>query len=71
MIKKTVLWMIKAYSFLISPLVGANCRFHPTCSDYTRQAIEKYGVIKGGYFGVRRIGKCHPWYHGKHHDPVP
>jgi len=71
MIKAAVIYLIKGYSFLISPLLGKNCRFHPTCSAYTTQAIQKYGVIKGGYLGVKRICKCHPWHNGQYDDPVP
>lgn len=63
--------LIKGYRFLISPLLGPNCRFHPTCSCYAIQAIEKHGVIKGSWLATKRIGKCHPWYNGQFDDPVP
>lgn len=63
--------IIKGYSFLISPLLGQNCRFSPTCSSYMMKAIQMHGVIKGVYLGLRRILKCHPYYHGDFHDPVP
>ena len=62
--------LIKAYQYLISPLLGPSCRFHPTCSHYAIEAISEYGVLKGGYFSVRRIIKCHPLHEGGH-DPVP
>jgi len=64
-----VLKLIAGYSRIISPLTGRSCRFYPTCSDYTRQAIEKYGLLKGGWMGIIRIGKCHPWHPGGF-DPV-
>ena len=61
---------IKIYQILISPLLGSNCRFTPTCSQYTIEAIQKYGPFKGGWLGFRRILRCHPWG-GCGHDPVP
>lgn len=70
MLKRVAISLIKGYSFLISPLLGRNCRFYPTCSSYTQQAIEKYGVLKGGTMGAKRICKCHPWYQGDFDDPV-
>jgi len=56
--------MILFYRVAISPFLGANCRFHPTCSRYTYQAILKYGVIRGIIKGTIRISKCHPWHPG-------
>ena len=61
---------IKIYQILISPLFGPSCRFTPTCSQYTIEAIQKYGPLKGGWLGFRRILRCHPWG-GCGHDPVP
>jgi putative membrane protein insertion efficiency factor len=61
---------IKIYQILISPLLGPSCRFTPTCSQYTIEAIQKYGPLKGGWLGFRRISRCHPWG-GCGHDPVP
>ncbi|MGB1237392.1 MAG: membrane protein insertion efficiency factor YidD [Pseudomonadales bacterium] len=58
------LLLIKAYQYLISPLLGSNCRFYPTCSSYTREAIEVHGAIKGVWLGVKRILKCHPYSDG-------
>jgi hypothetical protein len=69
--KVLLIKLIRGYSYLISPLLGRNCRFYPTCSDYTRQAIEKHGAVKGTFAGMRRILKCHPWYHGEMVDSVP
>ena len=62
--------IIKLYQMLISPLLGPNCRFHPTCSHYAIEAIAKHGVLKGGYLSVRRLIKCHPLHKGGL-DPVP
>ena len=61
---------IKIYQTLISPLIGPSCRFTPSCSQYTIEAIQKYGPLKGGWLGFRRIIRCHPWG-GCGHDPVP
>lgn len=62
--------VIKIYQYLISPLMGASCRFIPTCSQYGVEAIKKYGPFKGGWLTIKRIVRCHPW--GKHgYDPLP
>lgn len=64
------LGIIRLYQLLLSPLLGASCRFTPTCSQYGVEAIKKYGPFKGGWLTLKRIASCHPW--GKHgHDPVP
>lgn len=68
-ILKIPLGLIFLYQKLISPLMPAHCRFTPTCSEYTKQAIKHYG-FKGVWLGVRRIIRCHPWNVGGH-DPVP
>ena len=61
---------IKLYQILISPFLGPSCRFNPTCAQYSIEAIQKYGPIKGSWLSIKRISKCHPW--GKSgHDPVP
>lgn len=61
---------IRGYQLLISPLIGVNCRFYPSCSEYTRLSIAKHGLIRGGGYGLRRIAKCHPFHPGGV-DPVP
>lgn len=61
---------IKAYQYLLSPLLGKNCRFDPSCSHYMIQAIEEWGMLKGGWLGIKRIFRCHPWG-GSGNDPVP
>jgi putative membrane protein insertion efficiency factor len=64
------IFLIKIYQLFISPLFPSSCRFVPTCSAYTKEALEKYGLIKGLWLGIKRISKCHPW--GKSgYDPVP
>lgn len=70
MIKKFLVVIIRGYQKFISPLLGNNCRFSPTCSEYFILAVEKYGVIKGGYLGGKRILKCHPFNPGGY-DPLP
>jgi hypothetical protein len=62
--------LIKIYQLLISPLFPPSCRFTPTCSHYTLDALKKYGILKGGWLGFRRIIRCHPWG-GSGYDPVP
>lgn len=67
--KKICLGLIKIYQFF-SKYTPPTCRFTPTCSEYTRQAIEKYGVMRGIWLGIKRISKCHPWHEGGY-DPLP
>jgi len=62
--------LVRAYQLLVSPVLGPTCRFEPTCSAYTYQAIDRYGLVKGGLFGLRRILRCHPFADGGP-DPVP
>jgi hypothetical protein len=65
-----IVGMIRFYQRRISPLTGPTCRFHPTCSQYTLQAVQKYGALKGSWLGIRRIFRCHPFHPGGF-DPVP
>lgn len=61
---------IRAYRLLISPLLGSRCRFHPSCSEYAIEALQRHGLWKGLRLALRRIGSCHPWHAGGF-DPVP
>ncbi|WP_136808212.1 membrane protein insertion efficiency factor YidD [Desulfosediminicola flagellatus] len=63
------LGLVRGYQYVISPLLPPSCRFIPTCSTYTIQAIEKYGAIRGSFLGIRRILRCHPFSRGGY-DPV-
>lgn len=62
--------LIRGYQIFISPLFPPSCRYLPTCSEYGYEAIEKYGIIKGGWMALRRILRCHPFRPGGY-DPVP
>jgi putative membrane protein insertion efficiency factor len=64
MMKKAVLLAIRVYQLTLSPILGGQCRFYPSCSSYTRQAIDKHGVGRGLSLGVRRLLKCHPFHPG-------
>ncbi|HZU11261.1 MAG TPA: membrane protein insertion efficiency factor YidD [Chloroflexota bacterium] len=68
--RSVVIGLIVVYQRLISPLLGPACRYEPSCSEYARQAIERYGVARGAWMGVRRIARCHPFHPGGY-DPVP
>jgi uncharacterized protein len=69
-VKQILMALIKVYQKVISPMLPPSCRFTPTCSEYTYQAIAKYGALRGGWLGICRIGRCHPWNPGGY-DPVP
>ncbi|MBN1684297.1 MAG: membrane protein insertion efficiency factor YidD [Gammaproteobacteria bacterium] len=56
-----LLYTIKGYSYFISPILGQNCRFYPSCSQYAQEALKKYGSLKGTYLTIKRLLKCHPW----------
>ncbi len=70
MLKRLLVGMITLYQRFISPALPSRCRFYPTCSQYSKEAILKHGPVKGGYLAVRRILRCHPLNPGGH-DPVP
>lgn len=69
--KRLMLAGIRFYQRYISPGLPPRCRFIPTCSQYALEAVQKYGALKGGYLAVRRLLRCHPFYHGDIYDPVP
>ena len=73
-VSKVLAWpliqLVRLYRLAISPWLGANCRFDPTCSSYAIEALEVHGVLKGTWLAMRRIGRCHPWG-GSGYDPVP
>ncbi|MCW8927179.1 MAG: membrane protein insertion efficiency factor YidD [Xanthomonadales bacterium] len=67
---KFILGLIRLYQLTLSPLLGQHCRFTPSCSQYTSEAIRKYGAAKGSWLGIKRILRCQPFCEGGH-DPVP
>jgi len=62
--------IVRGYQLLISPMFPSSCRYTPTCSSYTFEALTKYGLFKGGWLGIKRISRCHPWG-GSGYDPLP
>ncbi len=68
--KYPLIWLLKAYRLLISPLYGQVCRYHPSCSAYALEAVTQHGSIRGSWLAVRRLARCHPWAAGGY-DPVP
>lgn len=64
-------FLIRIYAFAVSPLLGRNCRFEPTCSCYAHEALEKHGTLKGLLLTARRLLRCHPWSNASWNDPVP
>ena len=67
--RKLIVAVLRFYKWSVSPLLPSACRYYPSCSDYMRQAIEKHGVAKGGWMGVKRLLRCHP-FHAGGLDPV-
>jgi hypothetical protein len=70
MMERVLVGLIKLYRFAISPMLGSNCRFTPTCSAYALTALQRHGTIKGSWLAIKRISRCHPWHPGGS-DPVP
>lgn len=70
MLKKIAFGTVRFYQYCIRPLLPNACRYTPSCSEYSVQAIEKYGALKGSWLGIKRILRCHPWG-GHGYDPVP
>jgi uncharacterized protein len=68
--RRILMALIRVYQWTVSPLLGPCCRFHPSCSCYTHEAIERHGAIRGLWLGVRRLLRCHPFVEGGY-DPVP
>jgi putative membrane protein insertion efficiency factor len=68
--KTLLLLLVRAYQLGISPFLGQNCRFYPSCSQYAMEAIGRHGAAKGGWLSAKRLCKCHPWHPGGL-DPVP
>jgi uncharacterized protein len=62
--------MLRIYRWCISPMLGSNCRFYPSCSCFAEEAVQLHGVLRGSYLASRRILRCHPWHPGGY-DPVP
>ena len=63
--RKALIFLIEKYQKYISPILGNNCKYYPSCSEYTKQAIEKYGSLKGSFLGIKRILKCNPLSRGR------
>ncbi|NQW24488.1 MAG: membrane protein insertion efficiency factor YidD [SAR202 cluster bacterium] len=68
--KHAVIFVIWVYQRTLSPFLPTSCRFYPSCSHYSQEAVEKYGVLKGTWLGIRRLGRCRP-LGGQGYDPVP
>lgn len=68
--KPLFIGLLRGYQWCISPLLGPHCRFHPSCSEYAVQAIQRFGTCRGSWFAARRLLRCHPWCEGGL-DPVP
>ncbi|TXH70194.1 MAG: membrane protein insertion efficiency factor YidD [Thiothrix sp.] len=62
--KPILLGVIRGYQLFLSPLLGSNCRYYPSCSHYAHEAIQKHGALRGSWLGLKRISRCHPWHEG-------
>ncbi len=71
MIQKLLIGLIRLYQKFISPLFPPTCRFDPTCSHYSVEALKEHGALKGSWLSVKRISRCHPFHKGPRYDPVP
>ena len=70
LLAKPLIWLVRGYQLFISPFLPPSCRFHPTCSHFAIEALNKHCVLRGVWLAIRRILRCHPWHPGGH-DPVP
>lgn len=70
MMRRFFLFLLRAYQYALSPLLGRNCRFYPGCSEYAQEAVQKYGALRGGWLTLKRLSRCHPFHPGGV-DPVP
>lgn len=70
MMKKVLLGVLGVYRYGISPMLGRNCRFHPSCSEYAAEAVSAHGALKGSWLALKRVSCCHPFHPGGY-DPVP
>ncbi len=68
--KRLLIALVRGYQLLLSPVLGNNCRYLPSCSAYTIEAMEKHGALKGLWLGIKRVSRCHPFHEGGY-DPVP
>ncbi|MBS1215297.1 MAG: rane protein insertion efficiency factor YidD [Proteobacteria bacterium] len=68
--RRVLVWLVKAYRYAVSPMLGPSCRFEPSCSCYAVEALERHGAAHGTWLAVKRVSRCHPWHPGGY-DPVP
>jgi len=68
--RRVLVWLVKAYRYALSPMLGPSCRFEPSCSCYAVEALERHGAAHGTWLAVKRVSRCHPWHPGGY-DPVP
>jgi len=68
--RDVILYLIRGYQLLVSPLLGARCRFYPSCSQYALEAVAEHGSLRGGWLSLKRLARCHPFHSGGY-DPVP
>jgi len=68
--RSVLVWLVKAYRYAVSPMLGPSCRFEPSCSCYAVEALERHGAARGTWLAAKRVCRCHPWHSGGY-DPVP
>jgi putative membrane protein insertion efficiency factor len=67
---RLLVWLLRGYQLVVSPMLGPSCRFYPSCSNYAIEAVQVHGAVRGGWLTLRRVCRCHPWNAGGN-DPVP